>query len=108
MKHEAIKDDFKEKYIKLAAERLSFLKMSLEEQADYMRYQIEMIDVREEFQTQYIKGKSEGKAEGKAEGMEQRTIEMAKAMLLQGISLDVIANISGLPQETLAKLASKK
>ncbi len=96
MKHEAIKDDFKEKYIKLAAERLSFLKMSVEEQADYMKYQIEMIDVREESYTQYIKGKVEGK------------LEMAEAMLLQGISADIIAAVSGLPQETLVKLASKK
>ncbi|MCC2626349.1 MAG: hypothetical protein K0R14_2222 [Burkholderiales bacterium] len=99
MKHEAIKDDFKEKYIKLAAERLNFLKMTLEEQANYMRYKLEMIDVREEFHTQFIKGKAEGKAEGK--------LEMAKAMLLKGIPADVVASISGLSQETLTKLASK-
>src|SRR6185437_4054902 len=112
MKHEAIKDDFKEKYIKLAAERLNFLKMSLEEQAYYMRYKIEMIDVREEFHTQYIKGEAKGRAEGKAEGMAEgraeEKLEMAKAMFLQGIPADVIASISGLPLDTLAKLTSKK
>jgi len=51
---------------------------------------------------------AEGEAKGRAEGIEQRTIEMAKAMLLQGISVDIAANVSGLPRETLAKLIEKK
>src|SRR6185437_13773100 len=46
--------------------------------------------------------------QGEAKGSERRTIEMAKAMLLKGVSLDIVASVSGLPQEILAKLASKK
>lgn len=105
MKYEAIREDFKAQYIKLAAERLSFLKMTMNEQAKYMSYKLEMVDVREEFRTQYIKGKVEGKAEGMIEGKIEGKIEMANALILQGVNLSIVAAASGLSQEELAKLA---
>ncbi len=45
-----------------------------------------------------------GIEQGIEKGTQQRTIEMAKAMILQGIPLDVVANISGLSQDILIKL----
>ena len=108
MKHESIREDFKAQYIKLAAERLNFLKMTMNEQANYMNYKLEMIDVREEFHTQYIKGKAEGKAEGKtegkAEGNTEGKTEMAKILLMEGTDLGLIQRASGLSAEELAKL----
>src|SRR6185437_2677519 len=46
----------------------------------------------------------QGEAKGKAEGKAEEKMEMAKSMLLQGISIDIVANVSGLPQEVLVKL----
>ena len=85
MKHEEIQETFKEKYIRLAAERLNYLKMTMEEKANYERYQLEMVDVREEFRTQYIKGKIEGEAKGIAFAV--------KSMCSNNIAEDQIANI---------------
>ena len=104
MKHESIRDDFKAEYIKLAAERLNFLKMTLLEQANYMKYALEMVDVREEFETQHIKGKAEGKAEGKIEGRAECKAEMVKMLLHEGADLALIQRVSGLSTEYLAKL----
>jgi len=67
MKHEEILTDFKEQYIKLAAERLNFLKMPFEKQTQYMKYQLEMVDIKEEFRTAEIKGLTRGRAEGMLE-----------------------------------------
>ena len=99
MKHETIKESFKEKYIKLAAERLNFLKMSIEEQANYMRYQLEMVDVREEIRTAELKGE--------AKGEQKKAIEMAKSLILQGVDLAIVEKASGLPRDELAELVAE-
>jgi len=51
-------------------------------------------------------GRTEGRVEGRAEGRAEEKMEMARAMLLQGISLEMVVSISGLSQEILAKLAA--
>lgn len=105
MKHEQIRDDFKEKYIKLAAERLLFLKMSLAEQAEYMKYQLEMVDVKEEIQTALLKGKAEGIEIGKAEGIEigesKERQKIIRSMLDGGISSADISQILHISIEEL-------
>lgn len=128
MKHEAIRDDFKEQYIKLAAERLAFLKMTIGEQADYMNYKLEMIDVREEFETQLAKGRAEGIEEGKAIGIEEgkaigieagktigiekgkvegsqaKAIAVARNLKQKGIAYAIIADSTGLTLEEVTSL----
>ena len=42
--------------------------------------------------------------EGKLEGMEQKTIYIAKMMKEQGLSLDIIVNITGLKEDEINKL----
>lgn len=96
MKNESIKDNFKEKYIKLAAERLSFLKMSAIEQTNYMRYQLEMVDVKEEIRTAELKAEAKGRAEGIAEGEYKKTLEIAQRLKATGLSHNQIADITGL------------
>ena len=111
MKHESIKDSFKEQYIKLAAERLNFLKMSIQEQAAYMRYKIEMIDIREEFYTQYTKGKAEGKIEGKIEGeaigIEKGLAIAVKKMASKNLSEDEIASILNLSIDEVKQILTQ-
>ena len=50
------------------------------------------------------KGFSEGKAEGFLEGITDAKLEMAKAMLTEGIPIDKIKIISGLSEEEILKL----
>ncbi|MDQ5921465.1 MAG: hypothetical protein QG673_1523, partial [Pseudomonadota bacterium] len=128
MKHEAIRDDFKEQYIKLAAERLAFLKMTIGEQADYMNYKLEMVDVREEFETQLAKGRAEGIEEGKAIGIEEgkaigveagktigieagkvegaqaKAVTVARNLKQKGIAYAIIADSTGLTLEEVTSL----
>ena len=49
-------------------------------------------------------GHAEGHAKGKAEGLAEGKLDMAKKMKLQGISIDVISNITELPCEEIEKL----
>ena len=49
-------------------------------------------------------GHAEGHAKGKAEGLAEGKLDMAKKMKLQGISIDVISNITELPYEEIEKL----
>ncbi|MBO5423160.1 MAG: hypothetical protein J6A06_05165, partial [Fibrobacteraceae bacterium] len=50
------------------------------------------------------KGFSEGKAEGFLEGITDAKLEMAKAMLMEGIPIDKIRIISGLSEEEIKNL----
>lgn len=100
MKHESIREDFKEKYIKLAAQRLAFLKMSVVEQTRYMKYRIEMVDVHDGFETSYIQGKDEGLKEGE----EKASLRIAKQALILGLDMDKVAQLTGVSLEQISKL----
>lgn len=65
MKHQEIRDDFKEKDVKLAAERLQSLKMTVGDYNDYLNYKIKMFDIHDVLNTAYIKGKEEGLKEAR-------------------------------------------
>ena len=49
----------------------------------------------------HSKGLAEGHAEGHAEGIKENQIETAKKMLNMGMSIDLIAEISGLSKEEI-------
>lgn len=51
-----------------------------------------------------MKGKIEGKIEGKMEGKIEGKMEVALAALKKGLSVDIVAEITGLPGETVMKL----
>jgi len=51
------------------------------------------------------RGKKEGKKEGEERGKKEREIEMAKGMLLKGININDIADISGLSKAQITKLS---
>ena len=52
----------------------------------------------------HAKGHAEGHAEGHVEGKKENQIETAKKMLNMGMSIDLIAEISGLSKEEIIDL----
>lgn len=104
MKHEAIKASFKNPYIKQAAERLSYLKMDMTERAQYERYQIEMVDIREELHTQLIKGIAQGKAEGIAQGEFNAKCALAKKMKANNYAIAAIMALTDLSAAEISQL----
>ena len=55
----------------------------------------------------HIEGKREGHVEGKREGRVEGKIEAAQAMLTKGMGIDLIAEITGLPQAQLLQLKAE-
>ena len=53
------------------------------------------------------KAKQEGKLEGRLEGRQEGRLEAARNALIKGFSLEDIAEITGLPMETLRKLKAE-
>lgn len=52
----------------------------------------------------YQQGKEEGKVEGKVEGEEKKQFEIARNMKQEGLSLELIAKLTGLTEDQLQKL----
>jgi predicted transposase/invertase (TIGR01784 family) len=50
------------------------------------------------------KGEAKGKAEGLAEGEAQKSLEIAKNMLTEGLSVDCICRVTGLTKEAVSAL----
>ncbi len=59
------------------------------------------IDFEEMLEEAKVKIAAEAHAEGHAEGKKENQIEMAKKMLNMGMSIDLIAEISGLSKEEI-------
>ena len=74
--------------------------------ADDMAY--EMLVAREKFEHQYntdlSEAKNEGLRQGEASGRAAEKMEMAKALKDKGISIEIIAETSGLSKEEIEKL----
>ncbi|MQN86017.1 hypothetical protein F7D65_03190, partial [Prevotella copri] len=50
------------------------------------------------------KGMKEGLEKGRAEGMNQRSLDIARNMLADGVDINLIMKYSGLTQEQIEKL----
>ncbi|WP_291299685.1 hypothetical protein [Desulfosporosinus sp. BICA1-9] len=91
-KHGKIREDFKSPGILLAAKKLDYLMMSEEERRgydDYLAYLGQEVGILDT-------AKEEGREEGK--------VLTAKAALKKGLSVELIAEITGLPLEEIVKL----
>jgi predicted transposase/invertase (TIGR01784 family) len=113
MKHSEVKEDFKSPYMKKVADRLNILKMSPAERKEYTAYRNESLKERDYIVSAEEKGIEIGKAEGKAEGIEigearlrEEKNMIARAMLLDGDSVEKIARITGLSVEKINELKS--
>lgn len=52
----------------------------------------------------YIIGKEDGLEEGRAEGRAEKQVEVARTMLADGMSPELVSKYTGLPEEDIAKL----
>jgi len=100
MKHSEIKQGFKSPYMSKVAERLSVIKMSSEERNEYIYYQKQSVHSQDILSA----AEAKGEAKGKAEGASNKAIEIARAMLLEGDSIEKIGKITGLSVGDIKKL----
>ncbi len=73
------------------------------EKAEYEQYQAE-IDRRNDEYSRLVSAGEKGEARGEAKGRDERTIEIAKAMLADGVDMKIVSKYSSLSLEELAKL----
>ena len=88
-------------------ERAQFCNLTDEELARYeagLKAIEDEIDFEEMLEEAKVKIAAEAHAEGHAEGKKENQIEMAKKMLNMGMSIDLIAEISGLSKEEIIDL----
>ena len=107
-----IPDDADAPGLKQAREKLSWMKMSREEQMLYDRYLMDRAILRNTMVTARDEGKEEGRAEGlvegraegRAEGEHGKALSVARQMKADGMSAEVIAKYTGLTVEEINKL----
>ena len=84
---------------------------------DKINHLVENAKINEKFRSKYLavniretdiyeEGRNDGFAQGISQGAEQKAIETAKNMLLKLIPMDVVAECTGLPLETIKKLVA--
>ena len=95
MKHSEVREDFKSPYMKKVQERLAVLKMSEADRMAYYSYLKEAVHSQDVLMAATEKGKTE------------RENEIAKAMLREGIDVEVIARVTGLEKEVLRQIEEK-
>ena len=107
-----IPDDADAPGLKQAREKLSWMKMSREEQMLYDRYLMDRAILRNTMVTARDEGKEEGRAEGlmegraegRAEGEHGKALSVARQMKADGMPAEVIAKYTGLAVEEINKL----
>ena len=99
MKYDQVPKNYHSPYMKQVAEKLTILKMTPAERANYSYYQKKIYSDRDELQAAEARGKVKGKAEGKA--------ELIKTMIDRGNSIDIIAQITGLSEQEINELKNK-
>ncbi len=82
------------------AEKLSILKMTPEERANYSYYQKKLYSDRDELAAAEARGIEKGIEKGKTE----EKMEIARAMLLDGDAIEKISKITGLTVKEIEKL----
>lgn len=110
LRNESIQDNFDAQGIRSAKDKLDILKLSETERKSYDKYWQNVsfeASLAETHQVKLAQAKVEGIEVGKAEGILKGKIEMAKALLNKGISLDVVSETSGLSKTELYKLLEK-
>jgi predicted transposase/invertase (TIGR01784 family) len=94
--------------IKKAIEKLDVMYLDKDEREIYEIEEKKRLDILEEMRTAEEKGRQEGKEEGIKEGIKEgeknKAIEMAKKMLIKGISLEEISELTDLAIKDIEKL----
>ena len=100
MKYDNVPETFHSPYMSQVAEKLSILKMSTDERAEYTYYLKKVYNDRDELQAAESRGLEKGKAEGEAK--ERRKV--ALKMLAKNKPDDEILEFSGITPDELAEL----
>ena len=98
MKYDEVPKNYHSPYMVQVAEKLSILKMTPEERANYSYYQKKLYNDRDELQAAEARGKSEENIRVK--------IEIAKSLLSQNIDINTISTATGLSVEKINELKS--
>jgi predicted transposase/invertase (TIGR01784 family) len=108
MKHDNVPDTFHSPYMSQVAEKLSILKMSKDERADYTYYMKKLYSDRDELQAAESRGLEmgleQGFEQGLAEGEAKERREVALKMLSKKFDDETIIECSGITLEELAAL----
>lgn len=96
MKYDEVPPNYHSPYMRQVADKLSILKMTKEERANYSYYQKKLYNDRDELQAAEARGEARGEAREK--------IVIAKNLLKAGLSIDIIAKSTGLSIEEIQKL----
>jgi predicted transposase/invertase (TIGR01784 family) len=103
-KNDKIEPNFRAPGLAEAKERLEYSRLSYKEQLIYDKYvDLDRSD-KSSLYTARIEGKAEGLAEGKAEGEAKEKISIAKKMMSEGISVDLVSKMTGLSGEEISRI----
>jgi predicted transposase/invertase (TIGR01784 family) len=115
LKNEDIKKEFSAKGLLKAKEVLDMMNLSEEDRLSYKKHQNNLHYQASIFESSYGEGKAEGlregKAEGKAEGLREgkakTTTELVQRMLKHTLSIEKIAELTGLSEANISSIAAK-
>jgi len=99
MKYDEVPKNYHSPYMVQVAEKLSILKMTPEERANYSYYQKKLYNDRDELQA----AEARGEAIGEARGIEKTAINMLK----QNLDFKLISSITGFSIDELLKLKNR-
>ena len=104
LKTDEVKPEFTAKGLAEAKEKLDYLKLSLEEQAEYDRKMDKRSSFKSVMHTARLEGELAGKIEGKLEGEAIGVKKTAKNMKTKGSDVAFISEVTGLSVEEIEKL----
>jgi predicted transposase/invertase (TIGR01784 family) len=104
MKYDNVPETFHSPYMSQVAEKLSILKMSKDERADYTYYMKKLYNDRDELQAAETRGIEKGETKGRVEGELKKAHEVALKMLTKNKPNEEILEFSGITPEELDKL----
>ena len=88
--------------------QVDFPNFTPQEQREYEASKIAYRDIKNSIDTAKREGKEEGLAEGMEKGMTQRSLEIARKMLANGMDTATVMEITGLSAEEIQLLKREK
>jgi len=104
LKTDEVKKEFTAKGLDEAKEKLDYLKLSPEAQAEYDRKMNRRSSFTSVMDTARMEGELVGEARGIEKGKAEGILNMAKKMKLEGMSVDVISKVTGLSTKEITSL----
>ena len=88
--------------------QVDFPNFTPQEQREYEASKMAYRDIKNSIDTAKREGKEEGLAEGMEKGMTQRSLEIARKMLANGMDTATVMEITGLSAEEIQLLKREK